>query len=206
MKKLMPALIFLLIACAPNQAQFKETDSKNHLSLGSYNLGIDKRFELMGTLDSDFQKENFNNARESQIRSVGYVFADTGAGDKSVKRGLIVYDNQLKDAQQFWRNEISYENAKVAGKVDSGYVMVGKVNMAYMILEAKQNLDPAITKIIKSKGAGIDDGFQNQAHISMIYYGKLIGPARNVVIIYIDATQNTELAFNQSLNFLTMER
>ncbi len=206
MKKLIVGLIILFISCASNQAQFRETDSMTYLKFGSYSLGIDKRFELMGTLDSDFQKENFDKTKDSQIKSTGYVFADTGAGGKNVKRGLIVYDNQLKDTQQFWRNEISYENANVTGKVDSGVVKVGNINMAYMILEANPNLDPAITRVIKSKGAVIDRGFQNQAHISMIYYGKLIGPTRNVVIIYIDGKENTELAFNESLNFLTMER
>ena len=206
MKKLLSGLIILIVACASNQVQFSETDDMTYLKLGSYRLGIDKRFEYMGTLDSDFQKENFDRVKDSRIKTTGFVFADTGAGDKSVKRGLIVYDNQLKDTQQFWRNEISYENANVKGKVDSGYVKVGNANMAYMILEANPNLDPTISKIIKSKGAGIDEGFQNQAHISMIYYGKLIGPTRNVVIIYIDGKENTELAFNESLNFLTMEK
>ena len=206
MKKLIACLIILFISCASNQAQFRETDNMTYLKFGSYSLGIDKRFELMGTLDSDFHKENFDKAKGSQIKSTGYVFADTGAGDKSVKRSLIVYDNQLKDTQQFWRNEISYENANVKGKVDSGVVKVGNINMAYMILEANPNLDPAITRVIKSKGAGIDRDFQNQAHISMIYYGKLIGPTRNILVIYIDVKENTELAFNESLNFLTLER
>ena len=206
MKKILSGLIILVVSCASNQAQFKETDSMNYLVLGSYSLGIDKRFDLMGTLDSDFQKDNFDTARGSQIESTGYVFADLGDGEDNIKRSLIVYDNQLKDTQQFWRNEISYENANVRGKVDSGVVLVGNVNMAYMILEANPNLDPAFRKVIKSKGAGIDRDLKNQSHISMIYYGKLIGQTRNVVIIYIDGKENSELAFNESLNFLTMER
>jgi len=205
MKKLLSGLILLIISCASNQVQFNETANMTYLDLGSYRLGIAKRFEFMGTLDSDFQKENLDNARGSQIKSTGYVFADLGDGEDSIKRSLIVYDNQLKDTQQLWRNEISYENAKVEGKVDSGYVKVGNVSMAYMILEANPNLDHTITKIITSKGAGIDQGFQNQAHISIIYYGKLIGPSRNVVIIYIDGKENTELAFNESLNYLTLD-
>jgi hypothetical protein len=206
MKKLLSGLIILIVSCASNQVQFKETASMTYLELGSYRLGIDKRFERMGTLDSDFEKKNFDKAKDSRIKSTGYVFADLGDGEDNIKRSLIVYDNQLKDTQQFWRNEISYENAKVTGKVDSGVVRVGNVNMAYMILEANPNLDPAFTKVIKSKGAGIDRGFQNQAHISVVYYGKLLGPSRNVVIMYIDGKENTELAFNESLNFLTMEK
>ena len=60
------------------------------------------------------------------------------------------------------------------------------------ILEAKPNLDQTITKIITSKGARIDRGFQDQAHFSMIYYAKLIGSSRNVVIIYMDGNKNTD--------------
>jgi hypothetical protein len=205
MKKLLSGLIILVVSCASNQAQFRETADMTYLELGSYSLGIDKRFELMGTLDSDFQKENLDTAKGSQIKSTGYVFADIGDGKDNIKRSLIVYDNQLKDTQQLWRNEISYENAKVEGKVDSGYVYVGKVSMAYMVLEANPNLDHTITKLITSKGAGIDRDFQDQTHISMIYYAKLIAPSRNVVMIYIDGNENTELAFNESLNYLTLD-
>jgi len=205
MKKLLSSLIILIVSCASNQVQFKETANMTYLELGSYRLGIDKRFELMGKLDSDFQKESLDNVKTSQIKSTGYVFADLSDGEDGIKRSLIVYDNQLKDTQQLWRNEISYENAKVEGKVDSGYVNVGNVNMAYMILEANPNLDHTIPKIITSKGARIDRGFQDQTHISMIYYAKLIGPSRNVVIIYIDGNESTELAFNESLNYLTLD-
>ena len=205
MKKLLSGIIILIVSCASNQVQFKETANMTYLELGSYRLGIDKRFELMGKLDSDFQKKNLDNAGSSQIRSTGYLFADLGDGKDSIKRSLIVYDNQLKDAQRLWRNEISYENAKVQGKVDSGYVNVGNVSMAYMILEANPNLDQTITKMITSKGARIDRSFQDQAHFSMIYYAKLIGSSRNVVIIYMDGNENTELAFNESLNYLTLD-
>jgi hypothetical protein len=205
MKKLLSGLIILIVACSSNQVQFKETTNMNYLELGSYSLGIDKRFELMGTLDSDFQKDNLDDARGSQIRSTGYVFADLSDGQDSIKRGLVVYDNQIKDAQHFWSNEISYDNAQVKGKVDSGYVKVGNVKMAYMILKANPSLDQTITQIFTSKGSKIDKNLQDQAHISMIYYAKLIGRSRNVVIIYIDGKENPELAFNESLNYLTLD-
>jgi hypothetical protein len=205
MKKLLSGLIILIVSCASNQVQFKETDSMTYLELGSYSLGIDKKFELMGTLDSDFQKENFDDARASQIESTGYVFADLSQGRDSIKRGLVVYDNQLKDSQQFWGNEISYKNTQVKGKVDSGYVTVGNVKMAYMILKANPALDPTISQIITSNGSKIEQNLQDQAHISMIYYAKLIDRSRNVVIIYIDGNENTELAFNESLNYLTLD-
>ena len=205
MKKLLSGLIILIVSCASNQVQFKETDSMTYLELGSYRLGIDKKFELMGKLDSDFQKENLDDVRASQIESTGYVFADLSQGRDSIKRGLVVYDNQLKDSQQLWRNEISYKNTQVKGKVDSGYVTVGNVSMAYMILKANPALDPTISQIITPKGSKIDKNLQDQAHISMIYYAKLIDRSRNVVIIYIDGNENTELAFNESLNYLTLD-
>jgi len=34
----------------------------------------------------------------------------------------------------------------------------------------------------------------------------LIGRSRNVVIIYIDGKENTELAFNESLNYITVDK
>jgi len=206
MKTILFGLIVLITACSANQTQYKETTDMNYLEIGGYSVGIDKKFELMGTYDSDFQKENIDDARGSKIISKGYVFADLSEAQAGVKRGLIVYDNQLKDAQHFWRNEISYRNAKVNGKVDSGFIKVGKVTMAYMVLKANPSLDETFTQVITSKGSKIDENLQELNHISMIYYAKLIGRSRNVVIIYIDGKENTELAFNESLNYITVDK
>jgi hypothetical protein len=56
-----------------NQAQFKDTTKMNYLEIGPYSLGIDKKFELMGTLDSDLNKENLDDAKSSQIFSKEYL-------------------------------------------------------------------------------------------------------------------------------------
>ena len=206
MKNLLFSILILIISCTANQAQFRETTNMNYLEIGPYTLGIDKKFELMGTFERDLSKESFSEPRGSQIKSTEYLFADLTDGPDNISRGLIVYDNQLRDPQQYWSNEISYENTEVSGKVDSGVVDVGRIKMAYMILRAKPTIDKNIMKVIGAKGSPIGKNFQEQEQVSMIYFAKLIGRSRNLVMVYIDGKENAELAFNESLRYLTLDK
>ena len=73
MKNLLLSILILTISCSGNQAQFRDTTKMNYLEIGPYSLGIDKKFELMGTLDSDLKKENLDDAKGSQIFSKEYL-------------------------------------------------------------------------------------------------------------------------------------
>jgi hypothetical protein len=175
-----------------------------YLDIGPYSLGIDKKFELIGVLDSELEKENLDS-ESSRIHSKEYLFADLSGGMDNIQKGLIVYDNRLKDLQQYWSREISYDNTKVDGKIDSGYVTVGSVRMAYMILRAKPSLDPNVMKVIAAKGPRMGENLQKMSYASMVYFAKLIGRTRNLTVIYIDGKEIPEIAFNESLNYLTLD-
>lgn len=205
MKKLLFAILIITISCSGDQPQLRDTTKKSYLDIGTYTLGIDKRFELMGTLERDSKKETFDNTRGAAIRTREYIFADLSDGLNNIYRGLIVYDNQLKDPQQIWSNQISYENTEISGKVDSGTVMVGKVNMAYMILRAKPTIDRNIMKIVSYKRPKLGENLQEPDQVSMVYFARLIGRSRNLVIVYIDGKQNAEIAFNESLQYLSLD-
>ena len=63
MKKFLLLILFcFFISCAADQAQFRETTKNNYLELGSYSLGIDKRFEFIGSLDGEFKADNIDDA------------------------------------------------------------------------------------------------------------------------------------------------
>ncbi len=205
MKKLLLFIMMLTISCSTNQDQTRDTTKMTYLDFGSYSLGIDKKFELIGVLDSELEKEN-RDLESSRIRSREYLFADLSGGMDNIQKGLIVYDNQLKDLQQYWSKEVSYEKTKVDGKVDSGYVTVGSVRMAYMILKAKPTLDPNVMKVIAAKGPQMGVNLEKLGYASMVYYAKLIGRSRNLAVIYIDGRENPEIAFYESLNYLTLDK
>ncbi len=205
MKKLLLFTMMLTISCSTNQDQTRDTTKMTYLDFGSYSLGIDKKFELIGVLDSELEKEN-RDLESSRIRSREYLFADLSGGMDNIQKGLIVYDNQLKDLQQYWSKEVSYEKTKVDGKVDSGYVAVGSVRMAYMILKAKPTLDPNVMKVIAAKGPQMGVNLEKLGYASMVYFAKLIGRSRNLAVIYIDGRENPEIAFYESLNYLTLDK
>ena len=205
MKKILLIITILTMSCATNQDQPRDTTKMTFLDIGSYTLGIDKKFELIGVLDSELEKENLA-AESSRIHSKEYLFADLSRGMDNIQKGLIVYDNRLKDPQQYWSREISYDNTKVEGKIDSGYVTVGGVRMAYMLLKAKPSLDPNVMKVIAAKGPRMGENLQKMSYASMVYYSKLIGRTRHLTIIYIDGKEIPEIAFNESLNYLTLDK
>ena len=204
MKKLLLITMILAISCATNRDQPRDTTRMTYLDIGSYSLGIDKKFELIGVLDSELEKENLD-AQNSRIHSKEYLFADLSGGPDNIQKGLIVYDNRIKDHQQYWSTEISYENTRVDGKIDSGYVAVGSVRMAYMILRAKPSLDPNVMKVLAAKGPRMGENLQKLNYASMVYFAKLIGRSRNLTVIYIDGKEIPEIAFNESLNYLTLD-
>ena len=205
MKHILFGILFLAISCSGDQTQLRDTTKFSYLAIGTYTLGIDKRFDLIGTLEKDSKKENFDNVKSSRIYTREYIFADLSNGIDNIYRGVIVYDNQLKDPQTFWSKEISYENTKVGGKIDSGYVNVGEVKMAYMILRAKPAIDQNIMKLLTNKESKVGKILQEPDQVSMVYFSRLIGRSRNVVIVYVDGMQNAEIAFNESLQYLTLD-
>ena len=198
-------MLVLTISCSGNQTRPRDSGDMTYLDIGSYTLGIDKRFELMGTRERDSEKEIFGNTRGSQLFTREYIFADLSEGADNIYRGVIVYDNELKDPQQFWSTEMSFDNTKAGGKVDSGFVPVGGVKMAYMILSANPTIDQNIMKIVTSGGSESGQRLQVQDRVSMVYFAKLIGRSRNIVIVYVNGKQNAEIAFNESLRFLSLE-
>jgi|GEM_PF-909815 len=205
MKKLLLTIMMLTISCSTNQEQGRDTTKMTYLDIGSFSLGIDKKFEMIGVLDSELEKENLV-AKSSRIHSKEYLFADLSGGMGNIQRGLIVYDNQLKDPQQYWSTEVSFEKTTVDGKIDSGYVTVGSVSMAYMLLRAKPALDPNVMKVIAAKGAQMGVNFEKLGFASMVYFTKLIGRSRNLTVIYIDGKEKPEIAFNEALNSLTLDK
>ena len=157
MKKFLLLILFcFFISCAADQAQFRETTINNYLELGSYSLGIDKRFEFIGSLDSEYKSDNLDDPKGSQIRTKLYVFADVSNGKQNINRGIIVFDYQLKNPQHFYRNETSFDNSKAKGKMDSGYINLGNVRVAYMLQKSEPNIHKSIIKLLTDKGYKID--------------------------------------------------
>jgi hypothetical protein len=204
MKKILFAIIIVTISCSSNPEKPRDTTKMTYLDIGSFSLGIDKKFEMIGVLDSELEKENLDT-KSSRIHSTEYLFADVSDGMDNIRKGLIVYDNQLKDPHHFWIREISYQNTKVSGKVDSGFITVGRVRMAYMLLKANPAIDQNITKVLAAKGPQMGRNLQQLDQVSMVYFARLISNSRNIVIVYIDGQANPELAFNESLNYLTLD-
>ena len=94
MKKLVSILLglFLCIGCMTGGSQvvYKRAPDFNVIDFGSYQLYIDKRFETVGDLTSEFEKE-FIGAGDFKIKQTRYIFADTSGGKKDIKRAIAVH-------------------------------------------------------------------------------------------------------------------
>jgi len=198
-------LLSFFISCATDQTKFRETTKNNYLEMGSYSLGIDKKFEYIGSLDGEFKADNIDDATGSQIRTKRYVFADVGGGKQNIRRSIIVYEYQLKNPHHHFRNEISYENSKAKGKIESSYINLGNVRVAYMLLRSEQKIHQSIIKLLSDNGYQIDKDLQKLNYITAVYYGKLIGRTRSLMIVYIDGNEDCKSVFNESREYLTLD-
>jgi hypothetical protein len=133
------------------------------------------------------------------------VFADVSNGKQNINRGIIVFDYQLKNPQHFYRNETSFDNSKAKGKIESGYINLGNVRVAYMLQKTEPNIHQSIIKLLTDKGYRIDQDLQKLNYITTVYYGKLIGRSRNMVIMYIDGNEDFKSVFKESGEYLALD-
>jgi len=157
------------------------------------------------SLDGEFKADNIDDAKGAQIITKRYIFADVSSGKQKIRRGIIVYDNRLKNPHHHFRNEISYDNAKVKGKIDSGYINLGNEKVAYMIQKTLPQVHQSITKLLTDNGYNIDQDLQKLNFITLVYYGRLLGRSRSIVIIYIDGNEDFKSVLNESKKYLTLD-
>jgi hypothetical protein len=131
------------------------------------------------------------------------VFADISNGKQNIKRGIVVYDYQLKDPQHFFRNEISYDNSRAKGKIESGHTNLGNVKVAFLIQKSEPKIDQSVIKLLTDKGYKLDQ--QKVDYITGIYYGKLVGRSRSIQILYVDKNEDFKSVFKETGEYLTLD-
>ncbi len=135
MKKLVSILLglFLCIGCMTGGSQvvYKRAPDFNVIDFGSYQLYIDKRFETVGDLTSEFEKE-FIGAGDFKIKQTRYIFADTSGGKKDIKRAIAVHVLEILTPKGYWRDEMNFDN--YTGKhFEKGVTDLHGLQIAYLV-------------------------------------------------------------------------
>ena len=193
MKKILMLFLVLIpvLGCTTNKVTYRESTNFNYLDFGSYQIGIDKRFELVGDVDAKGQGETVDGAMQARYKIVSYVFADASNGKQNIKRAIAVIVYTLTD-RTYWRNEVSFEDYKSSENnqiLYKGMTELNGIKVAAAVVTTKR-INPKILKMADSKGyRPVSDMKQG----IVAKFGKVIGASRLVHIEYLEASNENQL-------------
>jgi len=203
MKKFFLVLCLLVIVsgCVADKAVFRETSKFNYLTLGSYEIGIDKRFTFLGEIDSSFKMDNIDDPQGSNIKTTRYLFVDATNGKSNVDKGIVVFDLRLKNPQHYFRKEAEYKRDNMTFSV--GYTNAGNVKMAYRTIKVTRIADD-ILKFGRSKGYNMASS--NVKYGTGVQYAKNIGRSRQMVIMYGEIIEDEDTTFQNSKFYISVNK
>jgi len=204
---LIPTILLLFIGCVTSAGQvaFKETSNFNIIDFGSSQLYIDKRFEAVGDLNSEFEAESFG-VHNLNVKQTRYVFADTTNGKKDITCAIAVHVFEITTPQGYWRDEMNFDSYK-GRHFEKGVTDLHGMRIAYLV----KPLDRIAGDVLKM---GSEKGFSISRDVKYgvdIQFGKTIGRTRIIKIEYIEGGlkaydfYRAKSALQKAKNFIKLE-
>jgi hypothetical protein len=173
------AAIFL-IACAGPQVEYREATDYNFLDFGSYKIEIDKSFEFVGSLEKKRESEYLDGTGSSRQKITRYIFTE---GKSNIKRGIIIYVNELTTPGAFWRGEASFDKYNKPFII-KGRRTLGDIKCAFLARKGNK-LSSDLQSLINEKGYRLG---KFKCGISLMY-AKTIGTSRMIHVLYFEGIE-----------------
>lgn len=204
MKKFITIILtLLLMGCmAANKVVYRETSDFNVMDFGRYQVLIDKRFVLVGDLESSRETRGLENVSSTNEKTTRYIFADVSDGKTNVKKLVAIYDIQLVQPKWYYRNEASYSYYKKR-HIDKGMTDFNGIRVAYLVRNIKK-IAPDVLKLGESKGYSPS---KDSKHGIEVNFQKVIGTSRRIIITYIEGGSiTTDRALTRAKTFVNLTK
>jgi hypothetical protein len=186
MKKSVTIILFFLVVlgCAASKVEYREGSAYNSLDFGSYQLGIDKRFEFIGVLDHKARTQDAElDSRTLPYKQDMYVFADAGQGKANVNCAIAVSVYTL-EGQAYFREEANFDDYKSTEKMKvlrKGMTDINDTRVA-CVVHTLTGLNVRVLKMAANKGYKPASDLKHGIEVK---FGKVIGRSRLIHVEYI---------------------
>jgi hypothetical protein len=182
--------LILFLGCTADKVTFRESTNFNYLDLGSYQIGIDKKFEFVGDVDAKGKADTVEGVTQGRYKIDTYVFADASNGKENIKRAIAVTVITITDTT-YWRGEASFANYKSNENIQvlhKGTNKLNDINVAMVVFTTKR-INPKILKMADSKGYRPASDMKQGIDVK---FGKVIGRSRLINIEYLEASEENQ--------------
>jgi hypothetical protein len=187
---------------ATNKVVYRETSDFNVMDLGRYQVLIDKRFVLVGDLESSRETRGIDDVSSTNEKTTRYIFADVSDGKTNVKKLVAIYDIQLVQPQWYYRNESSYSYYKKL-HIDKGMTDFNGIRVAYLVRNIK-GIAPDVLKLGEPKGFSPSKDIKHGIEVN---FAKVIGTSRRIIITYIEGGSiTTDRALTRAKTFVKLTK
>jgi hypothetical protein len=166
---------------AANKVVYRKTSDFNVMELGRYQILIDKRFVLVGDMESSRERHGVSSVSSTNEKTTRYIFADVSDGKTNVKKLVAIYDIQLVQSGWYYRNESSYSKYKKP-HIDKGMTDCNGIRVASIVRNIK-TIAPDVLKLGESKGFSPSKDIKHGVEVN---FAKVIGTSRRIIICYIE--------------------
>ena len=198
------ALSFLW-GCATDKVTYHEGAGINYLDIGTYQVGIDKRFEFIGDFKAGNEADTVAGVLEGRFKTETYIFADTGTGTTRINSAIAVIVYTLSDMTH-WSGEASFddfESSEYNKLLHKGVTELNNISVAVAVFKAQKG-DPKIFGLTGSKAKS------HSKQGIVVKFGKVMNSSRMIHIEYLEASdENYPDAFfylNKAKQFITLEK
>jgi hypothetical protein len=80
---------------AANKVVYRKTSDFNVMELGRYQILIDKRFVLVGDMESSRERHGVSSVSSTNEKTTRYIFADVSDGKTNVKKLVAIYESMI---------------------------------------------------------------------------------------------------------------
>ena len=210
MKKLIKIILTLALVfgCAADKVTYRQSTNYNYLDFGSYQLGIDKRFEFIGDIDAKGTVDTVEGVIQGRLKTDTYVFADASQGKKNIRRAIGVRVYTLRDTT-YWRGEANFDHYKSNENIQvlhKGMTKLNDTSVAYVVYITK-GINPKVLKMAAGKGYKPASELKQGIDVT---FGKVIGRSRLIHIEYLESCDESQPnAFdymNKAKQLITIEK
>jgi hypothetical protein len=198
------ALSFLL-GCATEKATYREGAGLNYLDFGTYQVGIDNRFEFIGDLEAGNDAVTVAGVLEGRFKTETYIFADAGNDKAEINRAIAVIVYTLSDMAH-WSGEADFEDFEsneYNQLLHKGMTELNNISVAVAVLKAHKG-DPKIS------GTTVSEPESISKQDIVVKFGKVVDSSRLIHIEYLEASnENYPDAFfylKKAKQFIQLEK
>ena len=197
--------LFFLWGCATDKAIYREGAGFNYLDFGSYQVGIEKQFELIGDLEVHNEADTVAGVLEGRFKIETYIFANTGNVKTGINRAIAVIVYTLSDFTH-WSGEANFddfESIEYHQLLHKGVTKLNNTSVAVAVFKAKKG-HPKISDSTDTRTESILK--QNIA----VKFGKVMNNTSMIHIEYLEASnENYPDAFfylKKAKQFIQLEK